>query len=53
MEEVFVRKQGTSTNPTIVNQLAELENKIRLGYPAIEVQTATFQQWANIPKTIW
>jgi len=53
MEEVFSKKQGTSTNPTIINQLAELENKIKMGYPAIEVQTATFKQWASIPKTIW
>lgn len=53
MEEVLGRRQGTSTDPTIINQLAELENKIRLGYPAIEVQTSTFQRWVNIPKTIW
>jgi len=53
MEEVFNRRQGTSTNPTIINQLAELENKIKMGYPAIEVQTANFNQWATIPKTIW
>jgi len=53
MEEVFNRRQGTSTDPRIVNQLAELENKIKMGYPSIEVQTATVQQWASIPNVIW
>jgi len=53
MEEVFSRKQGTSTNLSLINQLKELENKIRLGYPAVEIGVATFGQWEAIPKVIW
>ncbi|MEM4959082.1 MAG: hypothetical protein QXX12_04315 [Nanopusillaceae archaeon] len=53
MEEVFKRRQSTSTNPEIVNQLEELENKIRLGYPGVEINLATFRHWSQIPKEIW
>lgn len=53
MEEIFKRRQSTTTNPEIINQLKELEDKIRTGYPGVEIGLSTFKHWSQVPNEIW
>jgi hypothetical protein len=57
--ELFNRPIGSSTNPAIANQLQAFFEKVRAGYPAVEIQTFSFYSregqagWADIPKIIF
>ncbi|BFI73243.1 hypothetical protein YN1_2300 [Nanoarchaeota archaeon] len=53
-QELFNRPISTSSNPNIINQLQAFIEKVRAGYPGVEVQTFRFEeQWARIPKMIF
>jgi hypothetical protein len=55
--ELFNKPIGSSANPMTANQLQAFFEKVRAGYPSVEVQTASFYGgqagWADIPKMIF
>ena len=57
-EELYKRPIGTSTNPTVADQIRELNNKLMQGYPGVEIGTLSFYGgrgagFADIPKFVF